>query len=51
MQPGDVIVEVNRQRVANAQAAVRALSGVKAGQSAFVLVWRQGNEVLLTLQR
>jgi serine protease Do len=51
LQRGDVIMEVNRQRITSAQGAARALQAVPNGQTAFVLVWRQGDEMLLTLQR
>jgi serine protease Do len=47
---GDVVQRVNRQEVRNAADASRALAGVEAGSSVFVLVWRSGDEVLLQMR-
>ena len=49
VRPGDVILEVNREPVAGAQAASRQLQSVGAGDAAFILVWRRGQEVFLTV--
>ena len=46
---GDVILEVNRSAVGNTTAA--ALRRVPENDLAFVLVWRQGQEVFLTMSR
>jgi serine protease Do len=43
VQPGDVILEVNRQKVANASQVTRELQRVQNGQGASLLVWRDGN--------
>src|ERR1700683_5427362 len=42
LQRGDVIVEVNRQPVQNADDVQKALSAVPKGQDALVLVWSNG---------
>ena len=41
--PGDVILEVNRQKVANMSQVTRELQKVQTGQPAFLLIWRDGN--------
>ena len=51
VQPGDVILEVNRQAVAGAQDASTELDDVSSGEAAFLLVWRRGQEVFLTATR
>src|SRR5262245_46539419 len=45
VQPGDVILEVNRQEV------TRELSKVQPGQPAFLLVWRDGQNIFVTMSR
>jgi serine protease Do len=49
--PGDVILQVNRQPVNSAAEAVRVLQRVESGQPAFLLVWRRGSEVFLTVTK
>ncbi len=51
VQPGDVILEVNRQPVPSAREASSALQQVQPGQAAFLLVWRRGQEVFLTVPK
>jgi serine protease Do len=51
IQPGDVVLEVNRQVVASARDASRELEAVAAGEAAFILVWRRGQEVFLTVTK
>jgi len=42
LQPGDVIVQVNRHEVADAKAAVAGVKAVPAGQDVLLLVWSKG---------
>jgi serine protease Do len=49
--PGDVILEVNRQKVANESQVTRELQKVQLGQPAFMLVWRDGNNVFVTMTK
>jgi S1-C subfamily serine protease len=49
--PGDVILEVNRQKVANASQVTRELQKVQNGQVAFLLVWREGNNQFVTMTK
>jgi serine protease Do len=42
LQPGDVIVSVNRKPTTSASDAAEALKSVPSGQDALVLVWSQG---------
>ena len=49
--PGDVILEVNRQPVANMSQVTRALEAVSPGTPAFVLVWRNGQQIFVTMTR
>jgi S1-C subfamily serine protease len=51
LQRGDVILEVNRQAVHSASDASRFLRQAKSGQTAFLLLSRHGNQVLVELRR
>jgi serine protease Do len=51
VQPGDVILEVNRRKVANVSQVTRELQSVQPGQPAFLLVWRDGSNVFLTMNK
>ncbi len=51
MRPGDVILQVNRRAVESVADASRALSAVPAGRSAFLLVWRQGQETFVAVTK
>ncbi|MCC7418623.1 MAG: trypsin-like peptidase domain-containing protein [Acidobacteria bacterium] len=51
LRRGDVIQEVNGQAVHSSGEAARTLGGVKSGQPAFLLVMRQGNQVLVEVRR
>ena len=48
---GDVILQVNRQDVSNVSQVTKALQSVEAGQPVFLLVWRAGQEIFVTLTR
>jgi serine protease Do len=48
---GDVIVEVNRERVGGVDDVVRRLGNVEAGSSAFLLVQRGDTQVFLVMTR
>ena len=49
--PGDVILEVNRQKVANMSQVTRELQKVQNGQVAFLLIWREGNNQFVTMTK
>ena len=49
--PGDVILEVNRQKVANVSQINRELQKVQNGQVAFLLIWRDGNNQFVTMTK
>jgi serine protease Do len=49
--PGDVILEVNRKKVANVSQVTRELQNVQPGQPAFALVWRDGVSVFVTMTK
>jgi serine protease Do len=51
LRPGDVILQINRQRVANASEAARELQRIAAGRIAQILVWRDGSQVFVTVRR
>jgi serine protease Do len=51
LAPGDVILEVNRQPVSDMRQVTRALDSVSPGTPAFVLVWRGGREIFMTMTR
>jgi serine protease Do len=44
LQPGDVIVQVNRKDVDSANQVVSSVHGVPAGQDVLLLVWSKGGE-------
>jgi serine protease Do len=48
---GDIILEVNRMAVSGATDAVAALRRVRDGDTAFALLWRQGQELFVTMTR
>jgi serine protease Do len=48
---GDVILQVNRQKVANSSQVTRELQKIQAGQPAFLLVWRDGSSVFITMTK
>jgi len=49
LQPGDVILEVNRHKVETAADVQKALSSVPKGQDALVLVWANGGNTFRVL--
>ena len=49
LQRGDVIMEVNRHAVKSADDVAQALSDVKSGQDALVLVWSNGGSTFRVL--
>ena len=49
LQRGDVIVEVNRHPVQNADDVQKALAAVPKGQDALVLVWSNGGSTFRVL--
>ena len=51
VSPGDVILEVNRRKVANVSQITRELQSVQPGQPVFMLVWRDGNHVFVTMTK
>lgn len=51
LNEGDVILQVNRQPVESAAAASRALQEVRSGGTALMLIWRQNQEIFLTVKK
>ena len=51
VQPGDVVLSVNRVDVTNAATAVRELNGVESGRTAFLLVQRGATRVFLQVRK
>jgi serine protease Do len=51
VRPQDVIVEVNQQPVANVGQVQRELQRAQAGQPVFLVVWRDGNELFITMTK
>jgi len=51
LSPGDVIVEVNRQEVANAADAQRELAKIASGRSASLVVVHQGQERFVIVKK
>jgi serine protease Do len=51
VQPNDVILEVNREPVANLSQVTRALQNATAGRPVFLLVWRDGQQYFVTMTK
>ena len=51
VQPEDIILQVNRQDVTNVSQVTKALQSAQAGQSMFLLIWRDGAEVFVVLTK
>jgi serine protease Do len=51
LRQGDVILSVNSQRVASAEAAGRALAAVQDGRIARLQVWREDTQIFLTVRK
>ena len=51
LRPGDVILSVNGQTVADATSAARELQQVAAGRYARILLWRGDGEVFVTVRK
>ena len=49
LQPGDIIISVNRKPTTSASDVAQQLSGVPAGQDALVLVWSNGGSTFRVL--
>ena len=43
IQVGDIITEVDRQRVTSSDNLLRSISGLETGETALIWLWRQGN--------
>jgi serine protease Do len=48
---GDIILEVNRQPVSNPSQVTRALQSAPPGTPVFLLIWRDGAEIFVTLSK
>jgi serine protease Do len=51
LQGGDIILEVNRQAVTNPSQITRALQAADPGAPVFLLVWRGGQELFVTMTK
>jgi serine protease Do len=51
VRPNDVILEVNQRPVSNVSQVQRELQGVAAGQPVFLLLWRDGQSVFVTMTK
>jgi serine protease Do len=49
--PGDIILEVNRQPVSNVSQVTRALQSAPPGTPVFLLIWRDGAQIFVTLSK
>jgi serine protease Do len=49
LETGDVVRQVNRQRIRTAAEAMHALHRMRTGSTAFLLIWRDGSELLVEL--
>jgi serine protease Do len=51
IEPGDVILSVQSTAVRNANDATRALDAIPSGRLARIVVWHQGQEVLVQVRK
>jgi serine protease Do len=51
VQPGDVILQVNRKKVESASEARAELQKIKSGGTTMLLIWRRNQEIFLTLKK
>ena len=51
LRQGDVILQVNRRAVSSAAEASKILQEVRAGGTALMLIWRQNQEIFLTVRK
>ena len=51
VQPNDIILEVNRQPVTTLSQVTRALQSATAGTPVFIVVWREGEELFITMSK
>jgi serine protease Do len=51
LSEGDVILQVNRQKVESAAEAGRELQKVPSGGTALILIWRKNQEIFLTVKK
>jgi serine protease Do len=51
LRDGDVILQVNRRVVESAADASKILQQVRAGGTAMMLIWRQNQEIFLTIRK
>ncbi len=51
VQPNDIILEVNRQPMTSLTQVTRALQNVTAGTPVFLVVWREGQELFVTMSK
>ena len=51
LREGDVVLQVNRRAVESAADASRVLQEVRSGGTALMLIWRQNNEIFLTVRK
>jgi serine protease Do len=51
LREGDVILQVNRRAVESAADAGKELQAVRSGGTALMLIWRQNNEIFLTVRK
>jgi serine protease Do len=51
VQPNDVILEVNRQAVTSVNQVTRALQSASPGTPVFLLVWRDGRQIFVTMTK
>jgi serine protease Do len=51
LREGDVVLQVNRRAVESASDASKLLQEVRSGGTALMLIWRQNQEVFLTVRK
>ncbi len=51
MQPNDIILEVNRQPMTTLSQVTRSLQSATAATPVFLVVWRDGEELFITMSK
>jgi len=51
LRPGDIIIDINDQKVTNVDQASKALDAVASGRNARIVVFRGGRELLVMIRK
>lgn len=49
IETGDIVRKINQQTTRTGAEAMHALRGMRTGSTAFLLIWRDGEEILVEM--